>query len=226
MLVIGFAAGAFQANCYLLAAAEGAECVVVDPGQDAGEGVARAVREHGLDPVAVLATHGHLDHVHSAAALADEHGAPLWIHSADRGLLTDPLSGLGPELAALIGPVQPVLPATVEPLDAHIGGTLELAGLRFEVVHTPGHTPGSVVFRLATEEGGLLALTGDTLFAGAVGRTDLPGGDAALLERSLATLAALPEETVILPGHGPAGTIGRERAANPFLSVSDGGGGA
>ncbi|WP_024873658.1 MBL fold metallo-hydrolase [Saccharomonospora piscinae] len=216
MLVVGFPAGVFQANCYLIATGEGRECVVVDPGQDAESAVAAALRERSLTPVAVLATHGHVDHVASAAAVADAHGVPCYIRPEDRHLLADPLAGLGPELADVAGPLAPIEPAAVVPLTAPV---LDLAGLRIEVEHTPGHTPGSVVFRLRSDEGGVLALTGDTLFAGSVGRTDLPGGDPAALARSLRRLLRLPDDTVVLPGHGGATTLGRERAANPFLTA-------
>ena len=219
MLVVGFPAGAFKANCYLLARSDGGECVIVDPGQDAAVHIEESLREHRLVPRAVLATHGHFDHIQSAAAVADEHRLPVWIHSADRALLSDPLAGLGPRLAAALGPLTLDEPRRVEALDDLAGGSVELAGMRIEVDHTPGHTPGSVVFRLATAEGGTLALTGDTLFAGSVGRTDLPGGDAATLGASLRTaLLSLPDDTVVLPGHGPTTTIGEERLSNPFLA--------
>ncbi|PXY19226.1 MBL fold metallo-hydrolase [Prauserella muralis] len=220
MLVVGFPAGAFHANCYLLAPGPGGGCVVVDPGQDALPGVADALREHRLTPAAVLATHGHVDHVHSAAELADAHRVPVWIRPEDRPLLSDPLKGLGPDLAGALGDLRLTEPARVAELGE---GELELAGLRVEVLHTPGHTPGSAVFRLATEEGGQLALTGDTVFAGSVGRTDLPGGDPRELGTSLRRMmAALPDDTVLLPGHGGTSTVGREKATNPFLGGGTG----
>ncbi|MBK1788099.1 MBL fold metallo-hydrolase [Prauserella cavernicola] len=219
MLVVGFAAGAFQANCYVLATGAGGDCVIVDPGEGAREHVDEALREHGLTPAAVLATHGHFDHVHSAAEIADAHGVAVWIRPEDRVLLSDPLKGLGPELAAAFASVSLTEPRLVRELGTD---PLELAGMRVELVHTPGHTPGSVVFRLDTDEGGRIALTGDTLFAGSIGRTDLPGGDSREIASSLRTLLACSDDTVVLPGHGPTTTIGRERATNPF--VGDGGG--
>ncbi|MDQ0381939.1 MBL fold metallo-hydrolase [Amycolatopsis thermophila] len=193
MLVVGFGAGALQANCYLLAPGADTACVVVDPGQDSAGAVAGALAEHRLTPVAVLATHGHPDHVADAALLTAAHDVPMWIHPADRGLYD------GGE------------PADVRELT---GAPLELADLVIEVDPAPGHTAGSVVFRVATPEGGRLALTGDTLFAGSIGR-----GDHRRLGESLRdVLLPLPDDTVVLPGHGPATTIGRERAGNPFLS--------
>ncbi|WP_158889830.1 MBL fold metallo-hydrolase [Amycolatopsis anabasis] len=217
MLVVGFPAGAFQANCYLLAPGTDGDCVLVDPGQGATERIGEALREHRLTPAAILATHGHLDHVHSAAEVAEAHDVPVWIHPGDRELLADPFRGLGPELtSAFDGPVRLPEPARIRDLEP---GALALAGLELEVLHTPGHTPGSVVFRLDTPEGGRIALTGDTLFAGSIGRTDLPGGDAGRIAESLHTLTTtLSDETVLLPGHGPATTIGQERTRNPFLS--------
>jgi hydroxyacylglutathione hydrolase len=216
VLVVGFPVGAFQANCYLLATGSGQDCVIVDPGQDATEPVERALREHELRPVAVLATHGHFDHVYSARSIADAHDVAVWIHPADRPQLSDPLAGLGPQLAAALGEVSLSEPRHVRDLGEQ---TLDLAGMRIEVRHTPGHTPGSVIFLLDSAEGGRLALTGDTLFAGAIGRTDLPGGDARGIARSLRSeVLALADETVVLPGHGTSTTVGRERATNPFLT--------
>lgn len=218
MLVVGFPAGALQANCYLLAAGEDAACVIVDPGQDAVESVKEAVSKHRLTPEAVLCTHGHFDHVFSAETVCAEFGVPAWIHPADRHLLSDPLRGLSADTAAMFGgSLELREPETVQELED--AQELELAGLSLAVTHTPGHTEGSVIFRAGTQEGGRLALTGDTLFAGAIGRTDLPGGSG---ERMSATLRdrilPLPDDTVVLPGHGPSSTIERERATNPFLA--------
>ncbi|WP_027927657.1 MBL fold metallo-hydrolase [Amycolatopsis benzoatilytica] len=190
MLVAGFAAGPLQSNCYLLAPAAGGPCVVVDPGEGAAAPLAEALSEHRLTPVALLATHGHPDHVGAAAELARSHGAPLWLHPRDAEWYD--------------GPFEPLGGADV----------LDAAGLAVRVLPLPGHTPGSVAFAVESGEGGRLVFTGDTLFAGSVGRT---GGSGADLERSLRTLLTLADDTVVLPGHGPATTIGRERAANPFL---------
>jgi glyoxylase-like metal-dependent hydrolase (beta-lactamase superfamily II) len=195
LLVVGFPSGAFQANCYLLAPGVGAECVIIDPGQNAAGRIEDAVREHRLNPVGILATHGHFDHVASTGVVAKATGAAIRIHPADVDLLDDG--------------------ATPVPLDE---GVLELGGLSITVEHTPGHTPGSVIFRLETAEGGRLVVTGDTLLAGSVGRTDRAGGNARQIAHSLRTnLLALPDDTVVLPGHGPSTTIGQERMANPFL---------
>jgi hydroxyacylglutathione hydrolase len=221
MLVTGFPAGSFQTNCWLVAAAAGSEALVVDPGQDARDGIAELCRRHRLKPVAALLTHGHLDHVWTVAPLAGAHGIPAFVHPADRHLLTDPLAGFGPEARAAFGGLALQEPDDVRELAD--GQAVELAGLRLVVDHTPGHTPGHVTFRSAAEgdqPGHLLA--GDLVFAGSIGRTDLPGGST---EQMLASLASrflpLDDETVVLPGHGPTTTVGRERATNPFLAGLD-----
>jgi hydroxyacylglutathione hydrolase len=217
VLVVGFPTGALQANCYLLAAGEGEACVVVDPGQDAVEPIADALRKHRLSPVAVLLTHGHFDHAFSVTPVCDGNDVPAWIHPDDRGMLSDPLRGVSAETAAFFGGrLEMREPHEVRELSD--GVTLDLAGLELLVDHTPGHTGGSVMFRAGTEEGGRLVLSGDTLFAGSIGRTDLPGGDhSAMLDSLRDKVLTLPDDTVVLPGHGGTTTIGRERAGNPFL---------
>ncbi|MBK0867162.1 MAG: MBL fold metallo-hydrolase [Saccharopolyspora sp.] len=217
MLVLGFPAGPLQANCYLLAAGDDAECVIVDPGQEAVAGLDEQLREHRLTPAGVLLTHGHFDHVFSAGEVCRAHDVPAWLHPADRFMLTDPAASLGPEGAQLFAALPP-LTAPEDVRELADGQTVQLAGLSFGVTHSPGHTGGSVLFGLGTEEGGRLLLAGDTLFAGAIGRTDLPGGDHATMQRSLRErVLPLQDDTVVLPGHGPTTTIGRERASNPFL---------
>lgn len=220
MLVTGFSAGMFQTNCYIIARAEGTECVVVDPGQDAVEPLRKVVEEAGLAPIAVLLTHGHLDHTWSAAPVCKEYGIPAYIHPADRYMLTDPGMGIGSSMSSVIGDLEFVEPEEV--IELGQGDVLTLAGIEFAVDHTPGHTQGSVVFRttVETEQGAVpIALTGDTLFAGSIGRSDLPGGDHDQLLASIARrLLPLEEDTVILPGHGGNSSIGREQATNPFLA--------
>ena len=235
MFVAGFPTGVFAANCYILAAASGAECVVVDPGQDAAPAVADVVREHGLKPVAVLLTHGHLDHMWSVLPVCGTYDAVCWVHPADRPMISDPLVGLPPEWAgALLGSGETFAePSEVRELTD--GAPLDVAGLTFVVDHTPGHTNGSVTFRTPyapgaarelqalswTEPAGEvteLMLSGDLLFAGSIGRTDLPGGDHPTMLSSLADkVLPLDDRIVVLPGHGDQTTIGRERQTNPFL---------
>jgi len=229
VLIAAFPAGPLAANCYVAAPEAGAECVVVDPGQQAAEPLEALLAEHRLTPAAVLLTHGHFDHVWSAAQVGDAHDVPVLLHPADRKLLTDPAAGLDPALAAQLSALLPG-GAPGEPrrlAEAADGLRLDHAGLAVTVHHAPGHTPGSVAYALETGDGEPDVLfTGDLLFAGSIGRTDFPGGDHAEILRSLErTCLSRPDETVVLPGHGPRTTIGRERAANPFLrDVRDSGG--
>jgi hydroxyacylglutathione hydrolase len=219
VLIAGFPAGSFAANCYLLATAPGAECLIIDPGQDAEQGIDEIIERYRLRPVAVLATHGHIDHIWSVAPVCGAKGIPAYIHPDDRALLSDPGRGLA------LGPGQQLFGGLTftEPedvLELTDGMKLELAGFELVVDHAPGHTPGSVTFRLpdAAAEPGTL-FSGDLLFAGSIGRTDLPGGDYDTMLASLAQVClTLPDETVVLSGHGPQTTIGVERAHNPFLA--------
>src|SRR5690606_13541489 len=194
---------------------------IVDPGQDAAEPLGEFLIGSDLTPRAVLLTHGHLDHMWSAQTVADRFEIPVHIHPDDRGMLTDPLQGMGSSLAPFLEGVEFVEPAQV--VEFADGDEIEYAGIEFVVDHTPGHTRGSVVLRTrtTTPDGAELsvALTGDTLFQGSVGRTDLPGGDHAQLLDSIARkLLVLDDGTNILPGHGGASTIGQERVSNPFLT--------
>ncbi len=218
MLIVGFPAGSFAANCYLVATGPRSECVIIDPGQDAEEGIDDVIDEYHLQPVAVLATHGHIDHIWSVAPVCGARGIPAFIHPADRALLSDPARGLSLTPGQLLfGGLTFTEPDDV--LELTDGMRLELAGLDLIVDHAPGHTPGSVTFRLppATEAGTLFS--GDLLFAGSIGRTDLPGGDYGTILASLARVCLpLPGETQVLAGHGPQTTIEAERAHNPFLA--------
>lgn len=235
MFVHVFPAGALAANCYVLGATgAGAypvagewpgDCVVVDPGQDAAAPLAELLGANGLRPVAVLLTHGHLDHVAGAAQVCRTFGVPAYIHEADAAMLDDPMAGLSPQLragiAALLGPDDDLTALRPDELRS-LGGVTELAlaGLTIHVDHVPGHTPGSVVYRVSGgDEGPAEQLfTGDTLFAGTIGRTDLPGGSTSQILESIATkLLTRPDDAVVRPGHGPESTIGAERRSNPFL---------
>ena len=217
MFVAGFASAAFGTNCYVVAPAPGEQCVVVDPGVEVVARLDQVLTEHRLAPVAVLLTHGHLDHTFSVTPVCGARDVSAYIHAEDAELLADPLQGVGPQRWELFA----ALP-WAEPDDVRVlgdGQVLHLAGLAVTVDHAPGHTRGSVLFHLPAEPGAPpVCLSGDVLFAGSIGRTDLPGGDHAAMLRSLATkVLPLPDETVVLPGHGPDTTIRRERATNPFL---------
>jgi len=201
--------------------------VVVDPGKDAADGVAEVVREHRLKPVSVLLTHGHIDHMWCVAPVAGAYDATAFIHPADRHLLSNPMMGTSPETAAMLlgGRYEFAEPDDVAELDD--GQELSLAGLDLIVDHTPGHTEGSVTFRTpyagndarpVAEPVSQVMFSGDLLFAGSIGRTDLPGGDHPTMLRSLAgKVLTLPDDIVVLPGHGEQTSIGRERATNPYL---------
>ena len=222
MLIAGFPAGSFQANCYVLAADPGGPCVVVDPGQDALDRLEPLLIEHDLRPAAVLLTHGHLDHIATAAALCRAHGVPAFIHPDDEYMLDDPLGALSPELRGVLAglPLDDLRPPEVLALSDL--QTPELAGLPLTIDHTPGHTGGSVVIRItAQDDRPEILFTGDTLFAGSIGRTDLPGGSAAReLESIRARILTRSDTAVVLPGHGPSSTVGAERSGNPFLTAS------
>ena len=219
MLVAGFPAGSFAANCYLVAPAPGEECVIIDPGQDAEPGIEDLLAKYRLKPIAVLLTHGHIDHMWSVAPVCGAKGIPAYIHPADRALLTDPAGGLSlPAKQQFLGGMTFSEPDDVKELAD--GEVITMAGLDFAVGHVPGHTEGSVTFGtepVADDTDGTL-FTGDLLFAGSIGRTDLPGGSHEKMLRSLARTLTLPDATLVLPGHGPQTTIGAERATNPFLT--------
>jgi len=224
VLVVGFPAGPWGTNCWILAPGAGEQCVIVDPGKDAAPGIEEAVREHGLDPVAVLLTHGHIDHVWSVVPVCGARGIPAYLHPDDRALLSDPMAGISGQTRDLLATMTDGVLSTGEPDDLRElsdGLVIDLAGLSFAVDHAPGHTRGSVMFRRAGEAGvPPVLVSGDVLFEGSIGRTDLPGGDHAAMLRSLGTkVLPLDDETVVLPGHGGTTTVGRERAANPYLSA-------
>lgn len=226
MLVHGFPAQAFGTNCYVLAPAPGEECLVVDPGIGVLDTLAEVLRDYRLRPAAVLLTHGHLDHTYSLTPVCGAHGVAGYVHADDAYRLRDPLASTEPSLLAMLeqqfgARAQWREPDDVRPL--RDGETTSVAGLEVSVDHAPGHTEGSVLFRLPADDanaaaGAQVCLSGDVLFAGSIGRTDLSGGDAAAMQASLRTkVLPLRDDTAVLPGHGPTTTIGRERASNPFL---------
>jgi hydroxyacylglutathione hydrolase len=218
VLIAGFPAGAWGTNCYLVAPAAGEECVIIDPGHEATEGVTAALEKHRLTPVAVILTHGHLDHVASVVPVCGAHGVPAWIHPEDRYMMSDPEKALGRSIGMqLMGELTIGEPDDLRELSD--GARLQLAGLDFTVTHAPGHTKGSVTFRMPeAADVPSVFFSGDLLFAGSIGRTDLPGGSHPEIIESLARVVLpLDDSTVVLSGHGPQTTIGRERATNPYL---------
>lgn len=228
MLAIGFPALAFDTNCFILAPAAGEECLIVDPGIGVVDTVREILAEHRLKPAAVLLTHGHLDHVYSVTPVCGGSTA-AYIHGDDDYRMHDALSHVDPAMLTMMEYQFGVAASWRDPEEIiHISDRerLTVAGLEVEVLHAPGHTEGSVMFGLDALPDGLQApeeidrtmVSGDVLFAGSIGRTDLPGGDEGLMRRSLRDVVLpLADSTLVLPGHGPATTIRRERASNPFL---------
>jgi hydroxyacylglutathione hydrolase len=221
VLVTGFPAEAFGTNCYVVATGPGEQCLIVDPGIGVLDRLEEVLAADRLFPAAVLLTHGHLDHTFSVTPVCGARGITAYIHPGDREMLADPQKGMSMNLAEMFGGRLPYAePEDVAELTD--GATLSLAGLEVTVDHAPGHTGGSVLFRLpgagSSFEAEQICLSGDVLFAGSIGRTDLPGGSTDTMLASLRDkILPLADDTVVLPGHGPSTTIGRERAANPYL---------
>ena len=220
-------------NCYVLAPAAGEECLVVDPGFDVVDHLEEVLLAHRLRPAAVLLTHGHADHVWSVTPVCTPRGGgsalPALVHADDAHRLRDPLAHLGAPLRAMLAQHFGAEPTWAEPEEVRTftgaAEHLHLAGIDLLAHHAPGHTEGSAVFVLDAVPDGLAgadatstALSGDMLFAGSIGRTDLPGGDPAAMARSLREVVLpMPDDRLVLPGHGGATTVGRERATNPHL---------
>ncbi len=230
VLLTSFPAGPLQANCYVVSRGPGTGCAVVDPGMEAMDGLRQVVREHNLDVRAVLVTHGHFDHMWCAQDVAAEFDAPVWIHPDDRHLLSDPMAAISGESAAMLRAQLGMheTPDFAEPSDvrdAVDGAVIEVDGLRLTVDHAPGHTPGTVVYRLdwdGPEDVSQVMFSGDFLFAGSIGRTDLTGGSHEKMLDSLRDVVLpLADDVVVLPGHGPQTSVGRERATNQFLQGID-----
>lgn len=219
VLVAGFPAGPPGTNCWVVAPGPGQECVVVDPGIGAASPLDDLLARHRLQPVAVVLTHGHFDHTFSVVPVCGARDIPAYIHPADRHQIADPWSGIGaPAGTPLFGQLTFAEPDDVRELVD--GEPLRLAGVELSVALAPGHTPGSVVFGLDTTDEPLL-FSGDLLFAGSIGRVDLPGGsEAAMMESLRRVVLPMDDATVVHPGHGESTTIGRERATNPFLRMA------
>jgi hydroxyacylglutathione hydrolase len=199
--------GPFQENCYIIGDAESGVGALIDPGDEAAR-IAMAVEETGLEIGSIIVTHAHIDHVGAVVGLVDEYACPVLMHAEAEPML----EGL-PTQAMMMG----LRFGNVPTVDRHVADeeVVEVGDLRFRSLYTPGHAPGHLAFYVEDER---LVLSGDALFAGSVGRVDLPGGSMEVLMRSIEeSLLTLPDETIVYPGHGPRTTIGNERASNPFL---------
>lgn len=203
MFIEAFSDNPYGTNCWVLSADGADEAVVVDPGFEPAR-VHALLAAAGKTPVAVLLTHAHLDHAEQAGAFAGD--LPVFIHALDAVAFTDPPAWN----AGFVNPLTPV----GDLREMGDGEELRLAGLGFQVLHTPGHTPGHCMFRLDADG---LVLSGDLVFAGAIGRSDFPNSSPEAMRASLFRFLELPDELPVYPGHGPTTTVGRERATNPFL---------
>ena len=220
MILEVIAAPYFATNCWIFAPTKNSECFIVDPGManpNLVSEIKSVLNKFNLKPIAVLVTHGHLDHTFSVQPFANEYDIPALIHPTDRKLLADPYRALNPsgessQIMATFGVTKFEEPRTVR--EVSDGEKFQIAGFEIKVSHAPGHTAGSVMFSVNEE----FLISGDVLFAGAIGRTDLPTGSASAMRNSLISkILSLNDELIVLPGHGPQTTIGRERRANPYL---------
>ena len=213
VLVASFAAPMFGTNCWIIAPGQGQECVVVDPGMpDVSHHVAQLCDQYRLKPVALLLTHGHLDHTFSVAPVCSGYGIPTYIHTEDRILLRHPELAISREFAATLEGTVFEEPSDVREL--RNGEEMEFLDMKIRAIHAPGHTRGSLLYSINDE----ILLGGDVLFAGSIGRTDLPTGSSKDMENTLRKkILPLDDAMRVLPGHGPETTIGFERRTNPYL---------
>ena len=210
MMLIRLVVGPLQVNCFILADEKTKEAVVIDPGDDAQE-ILKIIKDKGLKVKYIVNTHTHFDHIGANKALKEATGAELLIHEGDA-----PMMASAPMQSRAFGMNTPASPRA----DRYVkhGDMIKAGDVNLKVLHTPGHSPGGISL---LEQG--MVFTGDALFAGSIGRTDLPGGDLMTLLRSIKTnLMALPDDTKVYSGHGPASTIGEERKENPFLNMQSG----
>lgn len=205
-----FPAGPFECNCTILACGDTKEAVVIDPGGEVAR-IAEIVAQYDLTVRAIIHTHAHLDHIYCTRDVKQAHGGTICLHQGDAFLY----DGFAMQAAMFGWKVQPTAPVERWIVD---GDRIEMGKRELSVIHTPGHTPGSVCFEIADADAGRLLFAGDTLFRRSVGRTDLPGGDSAALARSIKErLYTRDLDTVVIPGHGPMTVLGDEARSNPFV---------
>lgn len=209
MELLSFSAGPYATNCYLVVNEEEGRLSVVDPGMHAGAKIEELIAERHLELSSIVLTHGHIDHTRDAGQLAAAHGVPVYLHEDDHPMLTDPEGGVSAQAAVLFDTANMV---PVDDLRA-LGESVDLAGLPMTVLHAPGHSPGCVMLL-----SGDVCFSGDVVFRGSIGRTDLPGSDPEAMMRSLKEkVLPLPDDVHLLPGHGGPSTMRQERRSNPFL---------
>lgn len=222
MLIAGFSAGPWSTNCWVVSPGANQECVVIDPGFDSADRISKIVEENQLKPIAVLLTHGHIDHMWAVTPVADGYSIPAMVHAADRFLLADPVSSLTQDSQQL---VQTLGGSFVEPQTVNeftSDQTLRIAGLEIEILCAPGHTPGSVMYKFNDKEQPVL-FSGDVLFQGSIGRTDLFGGNWQSMQETLQNVVMpLADDLPVLCGHGSQTTIGDEKKFNPYLQTLQG----
>lgn len=222
MEIFGFPAGPLETNCYIATGFSGEgegdtrSCVIIDPGMGAAKWILQTLEAKDLKPEAILLTHGHIDHTRDVTIVQKEYELPIYVNSHDRFMLDNPLIGAGLSLGAMFQVSEMEIPTDLHDLED--GDEVKFGGLAFQVIHAPGHSPGCVMLR-TTDGGDEVVFSGDVLFAGSIGRTDLPGSNPEDMMRSLRErVLPLDDELTILPGHGPTSTIGQERRSNPFLA--------
>jgi len=203
----------FATNCWVLAPGPDSECIIIDPGMpDVSAQLDEILKRHNLKPVAIIATHGHLDHTFSIQPIADGYAIPAYIHSEDRAYLSAPAKLLSAEFSAPVAEMKFSEPVEVREL--RNSDVIELVGLSFKAIHSPGHTRGSLMFEVDSE----VLISGDVLFAGSIGRTDLPTGSAKEMGETLRKkVVPLSDHLRVLPGHGPETTMSYEKKNNPYL---------
>ncbi|MBI4778397.1 MBL fold metallo-hydrolase [Candidatus Desantisbacteria bacterium] len=205
MQIYSLTVGALRANCYIIAPENSSECIIIDPGED-GERILRFLKQKGLNPVYIINTHGHIDHIGANIFIAGQTEAKILIHQNDAQMLHDPISNLSSFLGSSCAAPMAVSSKKADYI-LEDGEILEVSGIIIEILHTPGHTQGGICLKI-----GNCVFTGDTLFNGGIGRTDFPNGSHKTLINSInKKLMTLDDETIIYPGHGESSTIGRER---------------
>ena len=220
MILESIVAPYFETNCWVFAPSKNSECFIVDPGlaqPNLVKQIKEVIGKHNLKPMATLVTHGHLDHTFSVLPFANEYRVPTFIHTIDRKLLKDPFKalqagGVTAQLMEQFGVTNFEEPEDVREVDT--GDTFNIAGFDLRITHAPGHTAGSTIFTVNDE----FLISGDVLFAGAIGRTDMPTASPSEMIKTLRNeILPLSDELIVLPGHGAQTTIGRERKNNPYL---------